>query len=104
MQRGKPRAGRARAGQQAVAVRFSVIGSKLWSDESGFEDAIQIFGVTGICSSGIIEAVAEMYLSGLISEDGVVDGTLADRTERLIPEDRTWSFVLHDGSQLISVT
>jgi len=45
-----------------------------------------------------------MYLSGLISEDGVVDGTLADRTERLIPEDRTWSFVLHDGSQLISVT
>ena len=48
--------------------------------------------------------VAEMYLSGLISEDGVVDGALADRTERLIPEDRTWSFVLHDGSQLIFVT
>ncbi len=95
---------RVRIDPDTFAVRFSVIGSELWSDEAGFEDAIQTFGVTGICGSGIIEAVAEMYLSGLISEDGVVDGTLADRTERLIPEDRTWSFVLHDGSQLISVT
>ena len=31
-------------------------------------------GVTGICGSAIIEVVAEMYLSGIISEDGVVDG------------------------------
>jgi uncharacterized 2Fe-2S/4Fe-4S cluster protein (DUF4445 family) len=95
---------RVRIDPDTFAVRFSVIGSDLWSDDPGFADAIQTFGVTGICGSGIIEAVAEMYLCGLISEDGVVDGALADRSERLIPEDRTWSFVLHDGSPHISVT
>lgn len=45
-----------------------------------------------------------MYLSGVISEDGVVDGSLAGRSERLVPEERTWSFLLHDGSQRIVVT
>jgi uncharacterized 2Fe-2S/4Fe-4S cluster protein (DUF4445 family) len=95
---------RVRIDSETLDVRFSVIGSELWSDDPGFSESIEAFGVTGICGSGIIEAVAEMYLSGIISEDGVVDGSLAERTARLIPEDRTWSFVLHDGRQLISVT
>jgi uncharacterized 2Fe-2S/4Fe-4S cluster protein (DUF4445 family) len=95
---------RVRIDPKTLDVRFSVIGSEIWSDEQGFSDAIQEFGVTGICGSGIIEAVAEMYLCGIISEDGVVDGSMADRSSRLIPEDRTWSFVLHDGKQKIVVT
>ncbi|MDH3751207.1 MAG: ATP-binding protein, partial [Gammaproteobacteria bacterium] len=89
---------------ETLDVRFSVIGSELWSDDPGFEESIEAFGVTGICGSGIIEAVAEMYLSGVISEDGVVDGALADRSDRLIPEERTFSFLLHDGKQRIVVT
>jgi uncharacterized 2Fe-2S/4Fe-4S cluster protein (DUF4445 family) len=95
---------RVRIDPESFEVRFSVIGSKLWSDDPGFTDSVEAFGVTGICGSGIIEAVAEMYLTGIISEDGVVDGSMAQRTNRVIPEDRTWSFVLHDGEQLISVT
>ena len=95
---------RVRIDPESLDVRFSVIGSELWSDDPGFTDSIKSFGVTGICGSGIIEAVAEMFLSGIISEDGVVDGSLAERMARVIPEDRTWSFVLHDGKQLISVT
>jgi hypothetical protein len=43
----------------------------LWSDEPGFEEAIAQTGVTGICGSGIIEAIAEMYLAGVISQDGL---------------------------------
>jgi len=95
---------RVRIDAESLEVRFSVIGSELWSDDPGFTESIEAFGVTGICGSGIIEAVAEMYLNGIITEDGVVDGSMAERTTRLIPEDRTWSFVLHDGQQLISVT
>jgi uncharacterized 2Fe-2S/4Fe-4S cluster protein (DUF4445 family) len=95
---------RVRIDRQTLEVRFSVIGSDLWSDDPGFEESIQTFGVTGICGSGIIEAVAEMFLSGIISEDGVIDGSLAERSERLIPEHRTWSFLLHDGKQRIVVT
>jgi len=95
---------RVRVDPKTLKVRFSVIGSELWSDEAGFDASIQAFGVTGICGSGIIEAVAEMYLSGVISEDGVVNGALAERSDRVIPNDRTWSFLLHDGYQRIVVT
>ena len=89
---------------ETLVARFSVIGSDVWSDEPGFEDAVRKFGVTGICGSGIIEAIAEMYLSGIISADGVVDGSLAANSDRLIANDRTWSYLLHDGAQKIVVT
>lgn len=95
---------RVRIDRDTLEPRFSVIGSELWSDDPGFEESVADFGVTGICGSGIIEAVAEMYLSGVISEDGVVDGSLAERSKRLIAEDRTWSYLLHDGQQRIIVT
>jgi len=95
---------RVRIEPETLDVRFSVIGSELWSDDPGFEESVETFGVTGICGSGIIEAVAEMYLSGVISEDGVVDGTLIDRNDRVISEGRTFSFLLYDGKQRIVVT
>ena len=95
---------RVRIDAETLDVRFSVIGSELWSDDPGFVESIEAFGVTGICGSGIIEAVAEMYLSGVITEDGVVDGSLAEKSNRLIPEDRTYSFLLHGGEQRIVVT
>lgn len=95
---------RVRIDADTLEVRFSVVGSELWSDEDGFESATRDFGVTGICGSGIIEAVAEMYLSGVVSEDGVIDGTMAKRSHRVIPNDRTWSFLLHDGERRIVVT
>lgn len=95
---------RVRVDPETLAVRFSVIGSEIWSDDPDFEASIDGIGVTGICGSGIIEAVAEMYLAGVISEDGVVDGSLAERSERVVPEDRTWSFVLYEGKHRIVVT
>ncbi|MBL0373188.1 DUF4445 domain-containing protein [Rhizobium sp. KVB221] len=85
--------------------KFRVIGVDLWSDEEGFEEAAASVGVTGICGSAIIEVVAEMYLSGIISEDGVVDGSLAERSHRIIPNGRTFSYLLRgDGEQRITVT
>ena len=95
---------RVRIDRDTLQPRFSVIGSELWSDDPGFAESIKAHGVTGICGSGIIEAVAEMYLSGIVTEDGVVDGSLAAQTTCLVSDGRTWSFVLHDGEQVISVT
>jgi uncharacterized 2Fe-2S/4Fe-4S cluster protein (DUF4445 family) len=74
--------------------RYKVIGSDLWSDEAGFEDAIAQTGVTGICGSGIIEAIAEMYLAGIISQDGLVDGALAEQSPRIEPHKRTFNYVI----------
>jgi uncharacterized 2Fe-2S/4Fe-4S cluster protein (DUF4445 family) len=95
---------RVRIDAESLDVKFSVIGSDLWSDDPGFEESIEAFGVTGICGSGIIEVVAEMYLAGIITEDGVVDGSMAERSDRLIKDGRTFSFLLHDGPQRIVVT
>ena len=84
--------------------RFKVIGCDLWSDEAGFAEATQKTGVTGICGSGIIEVIAEMYLSGVINQDGVVDGALAERSDRIVPADRTFSYVLHRGAVTLAIT
>jgi len=78
--------------------KYRVIGVDKWSDEEGFEEASRATGVTGICGSAIIEVVAEMYLSGIISEDGVVDGALAATSPRIIQNGRTFSYLLREGS------
>ena len=88
---------RVRIDRETLEPRFKIIGADAWSDEPEFlyQDRPPI--VTGICGSGIIEVVAEMFLAGLISEDGVIDGSLAERCPRLRQEGRTWSYILHFG-------
>ena len=80
--------------------RFRVIGSELWSDEDGFEEATSAIGVSGICGSGIIEAVAELRLSGLMDESGLLGSAEATGTSRMIPDGRTFSYLIHDTSAL----
>jgi uncharacterized 2Fe-2S/4Fe-4S cluster protein (DUF4445 family) len=95
---------RVRIDPQTLEPRFRVIGVEAWSDEPGFADAASAVGVTGICGSGIIEVIAEMFLAGIISEDGVVDGTLMARSPRILENGRTFSYLLHDGAQRVTVT
>ncbi|TCL73860.1 uncharacterized 2Fe-2S/4Fe-4S cluster protein (DUF4445 family) [Rhizobium sp. BK251] len=84
--------------------RFRVIGIEPWSDEPGFAEAAEKVGVTGICGSGIIEVIAEMYLAGIISEDGVVDGSLAARSPRILQNGRTFSYLIQQGEPRITIT
>lgn len=95
---------RVRIDPETLEPRFKVIGCDLWSNEEGFEEASAAVGVTGICGSGIIEVIAEMYLAGIINQDGVVDGRLAERTDRIIADGRTWSYILHRGENTIRIT
>jgi uncharacterized 2Fe-2S/4Fe-4S cluster protein (DUF4445 family) len=83
--------------------KIRVIGVDAWSDEDGFEAAASSVGVTGVCGSAIIEVVAEMFLTGIITEDGVIDGNLTERTDRIIQEGRTWSYVLWRGTQELTI-
>ncbi len=78
--------------------RYRVIGCELWSDEDGFEAAIATTGVTGICGSGIIEAVAEMRIAGLVDAKGLIGSAEQAGTERLIAEGRTHAYLIHDGT------
>jgi len=95
---------RVRIDPDTLEPRFKVIGCELWSDEPGFEAETGESGVTGICGSGIIEAVAEMYLSGVVNQDGVVDGSLAERSARVAADGRTFAYVLRERDPAIRIT
>ncbi|MCB1814969.1 MAG: DUF4445 domain-containing protein [Candidatus Competibacteraceae bacterium] len=84
--------------------KFQVIGCDLWSDDADFDAQIASTGVTGICGSGIIEVIAEMFLAGIINQDGVIDGACAARSPRVVPEGRTFSYILHAADIVIKIT
>jgi uncharacterized 2Fe-2S/4Fe-4S cluster protein (DUF4445 family) len=95
---------RVRIDRETLEPRFKVIGSDLWSDDPQFAAATADLGITGICGSGIIEVIAELFLAGVIDRDGVIDGSLAARSPRVVPHGRTFSYVLHAGAQTLSIT
>ena len=78
--------------------RFRVIGCDLWSDDPGFADATAATGVTGICGSGIIEAVAELRTAGLMDARGLLGSAEQTGSARMLPEGRTHAYLLHDGT------
>ena len=75
--------------------RFRVIGSEIWSDDAGFDPNTLI---TGICGSGIIEAVAEMRMTGIVDQQGLIGSPEQTGTPRAVSEGRTHSYLLHDGT------
>ena len=95
---------RVRVDRKTLQPRFKVIGSDLWSDEPGFDAVIANTGVTGICGSGIIEVIAELYLAGVISQDGVIDGGLSANSPRVVAHGRTFAYVLYEGEQVLRIT
>ena len=95
---------RIRIDPQTLEPRIRIIGVDKWSDEEGFGEEAEKFGITGVCGSGIIEAVGEMFLAGIISADGVIDGKMAQKSKRIIADGRTWSYVLWEGQQILTIT
>ena len=95
---------RVRIDPQTLEPRFRVIGSELWSDDPGFEQETAGSGVTGICGSGIIEVLAEMYLTGILAPDGTIDGAMAAKSRRVQPDGRTFSYLLREGAPEIRIT
>lgn len=78
--------------------RFRVIGSEIWSDEDGFAESIATTGITGICGSGIIEAIAEMRLAGVLDASGLIGSAEQTGSPRCIADGRTNAYLLWDGS------
>ena len=91
---------RVRIDPDTLEPRVRVVGSDTWSDEPGFVGT----RVTGVCGSGIVEVVAELLLAGILTTDGQIDGALAERTPRVVPDGRTFSYVLWDGQPLLTIT
>jgi uncharacterized 2Fe-2S/4Fe-4S cluster protein (DUF4445 family) len=95
---------RVRIDRATLEPRYRVIGSELWSDDPGFAQAVGATGVTGVCGSGIIELIAELYLAGVINQDGVIDGSLAAVSPRVVANGRTFAYQLASGERPLSIT
>ncbi|MGG5810423.1 ASKHA domain-containing protein [Falsiroseomonas sp. CW058] len=95
---------RVRIDPATLEPRFKVIGCNMWSDEPGFAEAVRRTGVTGICGSGIIEAIAEMHLAGILRTDGGIDGALAARSRRVREEYRSFTYLIREEAPRIAVT
>ncbi len=89
---------------ETLEPRYKVIGVEAWSDEAEFTKAVEKTGVSGICGSGIIEAIAELFLAGVIREDGVIDAAKAAISPRVEPNGKTFAYRLVDGEPGIIIT
>ena len=94
---------RVRIDPQTLEPRFQIIGCDLWSDDPAFGESIPACGVTGICGSGIIEVIAELFLGGVINADGTIAGDAATRSSRVVADGRTFSYTLIEGEPGVSV-
>ena len=94
---------RVRIDRETLNAQIKVIGCELWSHEPGFEEGITGIGVTGICGSGIIEVVAELFLAGVIDATGrmLAKGRDVKDNPNLIPKGRNFEYVLYRGADRI---
>ena len=93
---------RVRIDPVSKAAKFRVIGEDAWSDEwqLGPDASLQAQPrhlAAGICGSGIIEVVAELFLRGLISPDGRFDPNVS--SDRLQWTGRKGAYILATGDQ-----
>ncbi len=104
---------RVRIDPETLEPRFKLIGASTWSDGTGedsadFDDVALQSSVpvvaTGICGSGIIEAIAEMYLAGIIKQDGMIDGDKAAISSRVQKDGRTFTYLIQEGEPEIRIT
>ena len=96
---------RVRIDRVTLQPRLRVIGCEPWSDEAGFAAAVGKAGITGICGSGIIEAIAELFLAGVVTSDGriVRPAGPAAGSDRIVEHGRTLAYRLWDDP-LVEVT
>jgi uncharacterized 2Fe-2S/4Fe-4S cluster protein (DUF4445 family) len=97
---------RVRIDRETLKPRFKVIGADLWSDDEEFDLAIKSIGVTGICGSGIIEAVAELYLCGIVDATGRMQAKELDVVDHpnFRAKGRNFEYILHsEGDRVVYV-
>lgn len=93
---------RVRVDSETGEPRFRVIGDERWSDAwqigagAPLEEQPKHLAA-GICGSGIIEVVAELFLAGILLPTGRFDPDY--QSDRMVWDGRTGSYVLATGAQ-----
>lgn len=92
---------RVRINKSTLEPKFCVIGNDGWIDNNSLKKGHSELEITGICGSGIIEVLGEMYLSGILTSDGIINGELSEKSKRIEKNGRTYSYRL---SEKVSIT
>jgi len=95
---------RVRIDRETLEPRYKVIGCDLWSDDPGFARETANIGISGICGSGIIELIAELFLAGVIDTNGVIRPAMTEKSSRIVADGRTFAYVLQRGDKTLRVT
>jgi uncharacterized 2Fe-2S/4Fe-4S cluster protein (DUF4445 family) len=85
---------RVRIDPQTLEPRIKIIGHDDWIEP--YSDPLQT-KATGICGSGIIEAVAELFLAGIIDSRGHFIPSVTERSGRVQFEGPTAAYTLVDA-------
>jgi len=89
---------RVRIDAATLEPRYRVIGHEAWIDPSS-SDLPASARATGICGSGIIEIVAQMYLTGILRADGRFADDAGQRCRRVRTHGRAAAYVLAEAGQ-----
>jgi uncharacterized 2Fe-2S/4Fe-4S cluster protein (DUF4445 family) len=90
---------RVRIDRDTFEPRVKVIGSDRWSDDPQFDMETMTLDIAGICGSGIIEVMGELFLSGLLDVDGTMRSDGPTKTDRIFADGRTFSYRLFGDSE-----
>jgi len=88
---------RVRINPETLEAQIRVIGFNDWIDLQDGKSIPPEAKPTGICGSGIIEAIAEMFLSGIINASGLFEESARERSVRVRYQGRTGEYVLVDN-------
>lgn len=96
---------RVRIDPDTKIANYRVIGEERWSNECAFgpNQPVELqptYLASGICGSGIIEAVAEMFLTGILSADGRFNPDL--ESDRVVWQGRKGAYVLATEEQTVN--
>jgi uncharacterized 2Fe-2S/4Fe-4S cluster protein (DUF4445 family) len=93
---------RVRIDPATLEPRYRVIGWDDWVRAEIGPPMPEGARATGICGSGIIEAVAEMFLAGILSPDGRIQESASHRSDRVRWNGRTGEYLLADPSATVT--
>ena len=87
---------RVRIDKDTLEPCYAVIGTEGWIDNESLKGKYSNLEITGICGSGIIEVLGEMYITGILSSDGIINGSLNSKSKRIEKNGRTYSYRLSE--------
>jgi uncharacterized 2Fe-2S/4Fe-4S cluster protein (DUF4445 family) len=87
---------RVRIDPETLDAQYRVIGFDSWIVPQDGKEIPPAAKPTGICGSGIIEAIAEMYLVGILNSGGLFNEDTSNKSRRVRYQGRTGEYVLVD--------